>query len=567
MNRKDFALALLLACFALAVRVPFLARSDAFFDSDEAVEGLMARHVLQGEFPTFYWGQSYKGVPEVYISAAVLAIAGSKAAALKSVTAGLFALYIGLNFVLLRRWFGRGPALAGSLLATIGPPSLLYWTLSANAEFVLVMLLGTVLLLLAPALGRSRGLQTSFGLVAGLGAWIHPLIVYYVLPLGLLGLTGSGWWRDSRHPGLLRAVALGRMNGRPRPVVLLLNVAALFYALCGVFAFVTGGVDLSLSGWHVTMHHPQKLWAVAVLLMLASVAIVAEAELRILRVLWRSGWPVLAGFLVGYLPVIVHALRGGRVGAPLRSMDAVGLWRAVPVIAGRIPRILSGFATPFDRALPLGIWLGLPAGVCLALYVWNSRRYLRDVVTLKVREWPLAEGFFPVFMVLLAIVFVVSGMCLDAYSYRYLVPAYAAVPIALALGCRLTGRRARWLARGLYVAMFAVFACQQVLWFQTLDSGSCDRAIAACLRSAGVRGGRADYWISYRMTFLAEEDPVIAPENGVDRYPPYSRFVAGLPRVADVRRVTGLADAPGSGQCRCGDLEAVVGGPVERVRD
>src|ERR1051325_3369388 len=66
-----------IAAAALAARVPFLLRADRFFDADEAVEGLMARHVLAGEHPLFLWGQRYKGVPEVYLAAGAFRAAGS----------------------------------------------------------------------------------------------------------------------------------------------------------------------------------------------------------------------------------------------------------------------------------------------------------------------------------------------------------------------------------------------------------------------------------------------------------------------------------------------------------
>src|SRR5581483_9761271 len=69
----------LVVVFALAAacRAPFLLHGDRFFDPDEAVEGLMARHVLLGDHPAFLWGQRYKGVPEVYVAAAIFAVAGS----------------------------------------------------------------------------------------------------------------------------------------------------------------------------------------------------------------------------------------------------------------------------------------------------------------------------------------------------------------------------------------------------------------------------------------------------------------------------------------------------------
>ena len=53
---------------AIIVRLPFLLKGNAFFTSDEGVEGLMARHL--GELPVFFWAQGHKGVPEVYLDGA-----------------------------------------------------------------------------------------------------------------------------------------------------------------------------------------------------------------------------------------------------------------------------------------------------------------------------------------------------------------------------------------------------------------------------------------------------------------------------------------------------------------
>src|ERR1700730_1578048 len=78
----------LVAAATTAARLPFLVRGSRFFDSDEAVEGLMARHVLLGDHPLFLWGQRYKGVPEVYLSAVALYLWPASVVALKAVTLG-----------------------------------------------------------------------------------------------------------------------------------------------------------------------------------------------------------------------------------------------------------------------------------------------------------------------------------------------------------------------------------------------------------------------------------------------------------------------------------------------
>src|SRR6185312_1031761 len=58
--------ALLLLALAAIYRLVLLARGWPALDSDEAVIGLMARHILHGERPTFFWGQNYMGPFEAY---------------------------------------------------------------------------------------------------------------------------------------------------------------------------------------------------------------------------------------------------------------------------------------------------------------------------------------------------------------------------------------------------------------------------------------------------------------------------------------------------------------------
>src|SRR5580765_1842000 len=81
-------LPLIVAAASVLVRLPFLVQSEAFFNSDEALEGLMARHIR--ELPIFFWGQGYKGVPEVYLSATAFAIFGAGVVQLKAVTMAIW---------------------------------------------------------------------------------------------------------------------------------------------------------------------------------------------------------------------------------------------------------------------------------------------------------------------------------------------------------------------------------------------------------------------------------------------------------------------------------------------
>src|SRR5499427_10458023 len=131
----------------IAARLPFLLRADRFFDADEAVEGLMARHVLTGEHPLFLWGQRYKGVPEIYLNAAVFRATGASVVSLKAVTLACFIVFLCVNFRLLERVCSRRIAWIATALFIAGPPSLVLWTLSGSAEVVMTLLAGAVMLL------------------------------------------------------------------------------------------------------------------------------------------------------------------------------------------------------------------------------------------------------------------------------------------------------------------------------------------------------------------------------------------------------------------------------------
>ena len=143
------------------------------------------------------------------------------------------------------------------------------------------------------------------------------------------------------------------------------------------------------------------------------------------------------------------------------------------------------------------------------------------------------------------LVFLFSGAYLDTQSYRYLIPYYAGLSVAWAGGCfviarfvvaqlklrpaRGTATTGAAIASAFLAVILAIHAWQQVLWYQGLRPDTQSMATIDCLRRAGIRGGYADYWTSYKLTFLANEEIIIAPTNGVDRYPPYTAFVKSLP--------------------------------------
>ena len=522
--------ATLFAALAIIARLPFLVTGKIPFDSDEAVEGLMARHVLEGELPAFFWGQAFKGVPEVYASAAAFALFGPGVAVLKGVTLACFALYVALNFILLDRLTSRWIAASASLLLIFAPPALVFWSLDASAEYIIIMLLGTVLLLqcLRPRSAHAPPSSATFpvGLVVGLGLWVHQLFVVYLIPLAVILAIRSGWWSRLGRPRLNR-------------VALALGAIASVYAVLGIVAFLSGGFSLQLGSLVISVTAPQKMAriAIAVLTLGALVQLAGSTSWADARDAVRHYRAAAAGFLVGYAPVLLYSVLVEPARSPARVANLHQLIAAAPDMLGNIVPILAGFKIPptADR-LPVPLVAVIPGAAALAMYLWRSRRRL-------------STDFFALFVVFLPLLFLASGAYLDTQSYRYFIPWYAGLCVAWAAGSlalaetvRGEGGRADmtyYVATTIVAAIVAVHAWQQVSWYQKLQPDTHSRATLECLQRNGIRGGYAEYWTAFKLTFLSQEQIIIAPTDGLDRYPRYTEFVRGLPAHQQVRLSAG----------------------------
>ena len=94
-------------------------------------------------------------------------------------------------------------------------------------------------------------------------------------------------------------------------------------------------------------------------------------------------------------------------------------------------------------------------------------------------------------------------------------------------------------------------------WYSMLQTGDSDETIIECLAASGIRAATADYWIAYRMTFLADERVIVNPDLNV-RYRPYAETVRTA-RPIWIQYADPLATGrkPGPVICKSATLEAV----------
>lgn len=197
MRRRLWALAVLcLVVAGVVLRVVVLTGRWGTVDSDEAVVGLMARDILDGEWRAFYWGQHYAGS----IEPVLVALGGASTAALKLVPVLLAALSSVLTWRVGRRLLPDRTAQAAALLTWVGPGTYVWWSTKERGFYWASMVLGLLLVLAAQRIVEREGRAADWamlGLATGLGFWTSPTVAYFAVPAGL-------WILLRRRPPLRR---------------------------------------------------------------------------------------------------------------------------------------------------------------------------------------------------------------------------------------------------------------------------------------------------------------------------------------------------------------------------
>jgi len=185
---------------AMALKAALLALDAVPFNGDEAVVALMARHILQGERPWFFYGQAYMGSLDAYLVAGAFAVLGETVLAVRVVQVVLFASALLTGYgVALRITAARRTALVTALLLAFPPVLLTLYTTASLGGYGEALLAGNLLLWWGHRLGwedaQRRGLWLAWGLVAGLGFWAFGLVLVYLVPV-------ASWllWRLRARP-------------------------------------------------------------------------------------------------------------------------------------------------------------------------------------------------------------------------------------------------------------------------------------------------------------------------------------------------------------------------------
>ncbi len=501
------------------------------FNADEAVVALMARHILLGERPVFFYGQAYMGSLDAFLVAAGFALFSQSVWVVRLVQTLLYLGTIITTILIGKVAFGsiKTGLLAGLLLA-IPAVNLTLYTTASLGGYGEALLIGNLILLLGFALLNQYRLQAA--------GQTSPPAPLPVRPTPYPLLEGKG--KDS-------LARFRFLSGRGQ------GVGAPWLAL----GFLMG----------------LGLWANALTLVYSvPVAIALGLAWMRSRVASRRTWwlplPALFGFLLGSLPWWLYAAQNGLkqlileltgsavaveqgswLARSLRHLLSFALLGGTATIGARPPWEVRWLAMPL-LPLALAFWMGVSI-----YFVWQA-----------VKPDPHRPAYRLLFgvVVTLAAGFILTSFGADP-SGRYFLPL--AVPLALIaaeLAQRVSKRPAVQFGLIGMVLVFNLWGTLQCATryppgittqfdLNTAVDHRHDAELIAFLDQKGEYYGYSNYWVAYPLAFRSGERMVYIPRlpyhpdlgysSRDDRYAPYDQMVAKAGKVAYISALNPALDA------------------------
>jgi hypothetical protein len=486
-----------IALFAAAgFKFALLSLNRVPFNADEAVVALMARHILQGERPIFFYGQAYMGSLDAFLVAAGFRWFGEYVWVIRLVQTLLYLGTLITTAELGRRAFasGRVAALAVLLLAIPTVNVTLYTTASLGG-YGEALLLGNLILLVALQIERAWrndrqgglvAVSCLWGFLAGLGLWAFGLTLIYSLPAGLFIFFRL-------FPSALRQ----RMTPRLWFPFLLLMVGFLAGASAWLAFAAQHGLNqliLELTGSAIANAEAGS-FASRTLSHLVNLLLLGCSVIFGLRPPWDVRWlglPILPFALFFWLAVCVWTVRKA-----LRSHRSHGQL----ILLGVVFTLLAGFLLTSFGVDPSGRYF-VPLSVPLALFAadWIL------VIARRRRFWAFA-------MVLFVFIYQLWGNIQAAASPMGLTTQF--------------------------------YAPSQI-------DHQYDAQLIQFLKSQDENTGYSNYWVSYPLAFLSEETLIYMPclpyhtdlryTSRDDRYPPYDQKVDQASRAAYITTLNPALD-------------------------
>ena len=354
--------AILIAVVGLALKLGLMASGAFPFNSDEAIVGLMARHILNGAWPAFFYGQAYMGSLDASLVALGFALLGEAVWVIRLLQALLYVSTIlttaALGWSIFRNaWVAW---VAAALLAIPSVNVMLYTTVSLGG-YGEALLIGNLLMLLALRVWRQGRGFALWGFLAGLGFWAFGLTLVFTIPTGYLVLR-KAWHTKSKFVIAVAAFLLGAI-----PWIL----EAVGQGFSPFLTELLGGAISGASSGGLS----------SILQHLVNLLLFGPTVIFGLRPPWSAeliAVPIALIVLIFWLAVLAYGVTRLKVHDEAR----IGRW----LLFGVMSTLLAGFLVTSFGADPSGRYF-LPLAVPLALI---AGELFTELLTPRVGKWAYA---------------------------------------------------------------------------------------------------------------------------------------------------------------------------------
>lgn len=171
----------------------------AYVHRDNCTIWLMAKHILEGDIPLFFYGQYYLGPLEAMAIAFFFAIFGFKVYTFCLGTIFYSALFIISSYLLGKEIKDKTTGLFIMLFSALPSSYFFYESVSPLGYHIEILFLGNFILLLALKIPQvDSGAKKMFfylllGVCSGLGIWAHYIILYYLFPAFIYMAVNERW--------------------------------------------------------------------------------------------------------------------------------------------------------------------------------------------------------------------------------------------------------------------------------------------------------------------------------------------------------------------------------------
>jgi len=375
-NKRIVSGLLVICALVLAATLKiWLVLSDVLpFNSDEAVVALMARHILNGSKPIFFYGQAYMGSLDAWLVAFGFWIFGQHVWVIRLIQGILYLGVLVTTFKLGK--IALGSKLVGIiaiwLLAIPNVIVTLYTTVSLGG-YGEALLIGNFILILGLQISESiKNAQSVavwrwwlWGFIVGLGLWVFGLTLVYSTPMALF-LLFRIW--NKKQPAKYSLLSLDTWKSFILIFLGVITGAVPFF----IYALNNGINKLfsELGGSAVAVE--QTHWLLKIGQHIGSLILFGSTAVFGMRPSWEFQWlglpllPVALTFWVGVLFYILTRFKVGR-----KNRFGAG------VLAGMLIVLSIGFVFSSFGVDPSGRYF-VPLIIPLSLFAGEMILYLVD---------------------------------------------------------------------------------------------------------------------------------------------------------------------------------------------